>query len=182
MIGVWGQGLTEELFDRDVRSMTVMNSPRRNWGYSEDYIQRLLTESGFDAAKQAYTQKMRGSNLCQVAYQDELDRIRKVEAISDEDLEVKGGQGSFQSSGSSTTLTKAREANEAQRKRCHAEMRRIAAINAEVAFQDKVRRLRREAEARAQMGLTPQKRGFNFWLIPLLALIPLGFLLFRRKV
>jgi len=139
MIGSWGQqGLTEQLFERDVRYQ----------------------------------------NVCDVAYKRELARIDEIERIGESD--PKG----FQTYTSKSSQDDRRAAAVVELKNCKERTRRIAAINAQTKKQDAERRMRREAEARAtleaQMGGT-QKRGFNFLLLPLLALIPLGFLLFRRK-
>ena len=123
----------------------------------------------------------RSPTLCVSAYNTELAKIAEMERIR-----ASGENEGFQTYTSKSNQEDRRAAAVVELKKCNERMRRIAAINREVAFQDKARRLRREAEAQAtleaQMGLTPQKKGFSPWLIPLLALIPLGFLLFRRKV
>jgi hypothetical protein len=139
--------------------------------------QQGLTEELFD-------RDTRSPTLCVSAYNTEMRKIQDLEDLDPED--TSGGNYSFSTMQRDDTLEDRRAAAVVELKKCNERMRRIAAINREVAFQDKARRLRREAEAQAtleaQMGLTPQKKGFSPWLIPLLALIPLGFLLFRRKV
>ncbi len=140
MIGVWGQGLTEELFDRDTRSPT----------------------------------------LCVSSYQRELANIAEMERIR-----ASGDNEGFQTYTSKSNQEDRRAAAVVELKKCNERTRRIAAINAQTAKQDAARRVQREAEAQAtleaQMGLTTQKRGFNPLLLGLLAIIPIGFLLFRRK-
>ncbi len=140
MIGVWGQGLTEELFDRDTRSPT----------------------------------------LCVASYQRELANIAEMERIR-----ASGDNEGFQTYTSKSNQEDRRAAAVVELKKCNERTRRIAAINAQTAKQDAARRMQREAEAQAtleaQMGLTTQKRGFNPLLLGLLAIIPIGFLLFRRK-
>lgn len=125
MIGIWGQGLTEELSERDTRSTMA---------------------------------------TCASAYARELANIAK--------------------SGNLRSLPNAI----AELKRCNERVRQttnmnVSAYTTNLQFQKEARRLRREAEARATLlaERSASTRKFNLWLLPLLALIPLGVLLFRKK-
>jgi len=135
--------------------------------------QQGLTEELFD-------RDTRSPTLCVSAYNTELAKIAELERIR-----ASGDNEGFQTYTSKSNQEDRRAAAVVELKKCNKRMRHIAALNAQTAKQDAARRMQREAEAQAtleaQMGLTTQKKGFNFWLIPLLAIIPLGFLLFRRK-
>lgn len=119
--------------------------------------------------------------LCERAHAEELASIVDLESINNEDLEIKGGQGSFQSRGSSSVLTARREANDKQLVQClEAQARSIAYL--------KKQRINAAARKEAAMqaardSLAPSggSKGLSLWLLPLLALIPLGYILLRKR-
>ena len=138
MIGAWGQGLTEELFDRGVQSKTI----------------------------------------CQAEYDKELARIAEIEEIAATDPK-----------GFSTYTSKSRQDDrraEAVRKRtlCIESQKKAREWNKQAIAQmaQQGQDALAAAQARLAMQSAPARRGgLSWWLLPVLAVIPLGYLLFRRK-
>ena len=106
----------------------------------------------------------------------------KISEISDEDLEVKGGQGSFQSSASVSTLTDRREANKRRLANCLAAEKRAREWRIQQEQAEKARKeAARQAALESLQPSAPEKKGASLWLLPLLALIPLAYILFRKR-
>ena len=141
MIGAWGQGLTEELFDKDTRAVSA----------------------------------------CRQQYDQEITRITALEDMKADN----GGEPieGFQTFTSGSRLEKERGAASDRFTLCKRSRQQALAWNQQSAQQSLARR--QDAILAAQARLYPTAdsgRGkLSLWLLPLLALLPLGFILFRRK-
>jgi len=138
MIGAWGQGLTEDLFSRDVKQKSV----------------------------------------CQAAYETELARIAEIAEIAETD--PKG----FSTYTSKSTQDDRIDEAERRRKLCVATYKQAAEWNKQASAQmaQQGQDALAAAQARLAMQSAPARRGgLSWWLLPLLAVIPLGYFFYRRR-
>ena len=131
MIGAWGQGLTEELFDKDTRTASACRQQ----------LEDIKADNGGEP--------------------------------------IEG----FQTFTSSERLEKERGAAKDRFELCKRSRQQALAWNQQSAQQSLTRRQDAILAAQARLFPTAGSGGgkLSLWLLPLLALLPLGFILFRRK-
>jgi hypothetical protein len=164
-----------------------MNSSWGNWGYSEEYIQNLLTQSGFEHAAEAYAQKMKGSDLCERSYLKEIKKIEDLEKTLAEDTQedFEGGNYSFGHDTSPSRLADRREKAKAAWDQCVSDAQKRAAYKN--LQKEQAAYLRESRMAAARQALNPEAlKGFppalKFAILGggILALVGAGIVVWRK--
>lgn len=121
---------------------------------------------------------VRARSICQVEYEKEMDRIAEIERIGSTD--PKG----FQSYTSKSSQDDRKAEAERKRTLCFETQKKAREWNAKAYAQmaQEGQDALAAAQARLAMQSAPKARGgLSWWLLPILALVPLGYFLFRRK-